>query len=151
MSSDNSEKRGTVPCVSIATLQKCPHPNEECGYSHKEICFYSSSCTKNDDTEHMERFYHPKGKCRNYIDCKRPDDNHFLSYSHKCFIQLCMKPTIASLNGWVCGYHYKRLTSRHQMNHFANRSTPPPHTLTQSQPASSSSWASIVSSRQKEQ
>ena len=104
-----------VPCVSICLLsKKCPHGGEtECPFSHKRPCNYSTECRLLHDAEHCAIFYHPLGQCKNGSKCKNPQDNHWVSYAHPCFIQECKRPTVGIFNGWLCGYHARRISSRH--------------------------------------
>lgn len=112
---------GRVPCVSVCVPgAKCPAAGRaagECTYSHKPPCLYSSEC-HNLAEDHRLRFYHPSGNCSGHAgahagapsNCARTDVNHWRSVAHPCAIRGCPKPTVAILNGWVCGYHYKLMT-----------------------------------------
>lgn len=108
------QKSFTVPCVEICLPgNACPHGGaEKCTYSHKRLCNYSIACKMLNDADHQSRFYHPLAMCRNGPQCQHPQSNHWASYAHPCFIRQCARPTVGYLNGWLCGYHYRRLTSR---------------------------------------
>lgn len=100
---------------------------EHCTFSHKTPCLYSTDC-HNLAEDHRLRFYHPQGACIGASNsgpsplaqggagggspssCGRTDINHWRSMAHPCAIRGCPKPTVAMLNGWVCGYHYKLMT-----------------------------------------
>ena len=101
--------------------------HEHCTFSHKTPCLYSTDC-HNLAEDHRLRFYHPQGACVGASNsgpsalaqggagggspssCGRTDINHWRSMAHPCAIRGCPKPTVAMLNGWVCGYHYKLMT-----------------------------------------
>lgn len=119
----SSNKIGTVPCISVTSEGRIPCEGgkadeggeTECKFSHKMPCFYSARCTKKDsDAEHAEKYYHPKGKCKFGGYCTQTNDNHFLCWAHPCYAKECGAPTVAFLNGWLCHYHYKRLTRRYK-------------------------------------
>lgn len=128
-------KEGSVPCVCVCVPgAKCPRDavgsytgQQHCTFSHKTPCLYSTEC-HNLAEDHRMRFYHPMRNCDGAANagsrsaaaggapsaCGRTDVNHWRSVAHPCAIRGCPKPTIAMLNGWVCGYHYKLMTDFHR-------------------------------------
>lgn len=89
---------------------KCLRPS--CPFVHKRVCSFSTGCKKMEDAIHVDSFYHPpRGPCPNGSQCEETNPNHWLVHSHPCFIRGCSNPTIATLNGWLCGYHERLLSS----------------------------------------
>jgi len=112
------DKSYTVPCIEkVFSGVKCPNGGAElCKYSHKRICNYSVNCRLMNDAKHVETFYHPISACQNGVACQITEGNHWVSFAHPCFFRNCKRPTIAHLNGWLCGYHYSCITTLKSVN-----------------------------------
>jgi len=108
----------SVPCAcKVYSGMQCPNGGEaNCAYSHKRICNYSLFCRLRGDEAHMKAFYHPRDFCNKGLHCTDTNPNHWISFAHPCFFRNCVRPTVACLNGWLCGYHFSCITTSKQID-----------------------------------
>lgn len=93
-----------IPAFSCRGAESCP-------FDHRTVCIYGSRCRKMQEGNHCNEYYHPRGDCEFGAFCTNSSINHFLQWSHPCYIKECYRSTIPLLNGWLCTMHYKEVVA----------------------------------------